>query len=66
MAIERLSVLELDEHGVALRRVQKAEGQLRGRVGLAMRNLESGVNERREEYHFKICLNLHTPGGDGI
>ena len=28
VAVECLSVLQLDEHGVALRRVQKAEGQL--------------------------------------
>ena len=29
MSIEDLAVLELHEHGVALRRVQEAEGQLR-------------------------------------
>lgn len=28
VAVERLAVLELDQHGVALRRVQKPEGQL--------------------------------------
>jgi hypothetical protein len=62
VAVECFAVLELDQHGVALRRVQKPEGQLedqRREVSRSVRTLleNERCREKKQLYHLeKICV----------
>lgn len=59
MAVEVLPVLELDEDGVALRRVEESEGQLATQVsgGRARRGLPAGLE--------MVAISMKTPGFGG-
>lgn len=69
MAVECFAILELDEHGVALRRVEKPEGQLHE----VNRNVRSpsisylGRSAAKEAYHLECVVRSSAVCGlDGL
>jgi hypothetical protein len=60
VAVEGLAILQLNQHGVALRRVQQAERQL-GREGLAVRH-QDGIGCGGDAHHL---AQLHLRCGKG-
>lgn len=60
MAVKRLAILEFDEHRVALRRVEEAEGKLRAVNEAILECRERNANH--DVFLFFSALSAHQPG----